>query len=654
MSKRTYPISNKNLSGSDYIQNKRAKQLFSGTSNLAKTIEEQNGNFPLLTPLGKQKPYQGTYGLSGRSVGSYKSYCLNTSHSYRDLLAITKGKYLLTPPNIANESEIQFKDVSNARKLYNGVYYVYTYNSNNLVAYMNPGYPNSPASYVANKIEYNPTTDASQRIIVDPSYVITYSSQSCVLTPSVVNNITISNEYESRYSFNRTINLDLLTGFQFPSKFELDYDSGDCINANNDMQTKYANPVPPVPPVQEVFFNTGGQGLQQTIIAWSNTGGITWVESDNGNSIFSNQVNSIKYDSGTNVWAALGGDSNSSNPVDPSANVVAFSYNGKFWNPSVATPNLTPPRNANEIFERVNSGEYYSLTPSKWIVVGKGRSVNINIIAPPIIVTPTIAFTSDQTNWFIATSTDASLNNPFGFNGLGVAVATNNSNSPISRVIAVGTGSYKSVAPISPTDDINMVVSIDGGSQWTRTPVVYSPGNINGVAKPAYTNQYPPKCIIYSPPLQKWHVGGTANGSTISPIYYSVVDASQNITWTTSNLVSPQIAQNVGICYSIAYRPPSTPSPLPYYVAVGDNIFGISNILYSYDGISWVPSNNGNTFKPLSVAWHDGVWVAVGSKSSLPSPAPPNVIAYSTNGINWTNSLNGDGLFLNGALGVGS
>lgn len=30
MSKRTYPVPNKNLSGSDYIQNKRAKQLFQG------------------------------------------------------------------------------------------------------------------------------------------------------------------------------------------------------------------------------------------------------------------------------------------------------------------------------------------------------------------------------------------------------------------------------------------------------------------------------------------------------------------------------------------------------------------------------------------------------------------------------------------------
>ena len=114
MSRRTYPVPNLNLSGGDYIQNKRAKQLFSGTSNLAKTIEEQNGNFPLLTPSGKLKPYQGTYGLSGRSTPNEKTYCLNTSHSYKDLLAITKGKYLITPPNIADTSSILLTDVSKA------------------------------------------------------------------------------------------------------------------------------------------------------------------------------------------------------------------------------------------------------------------------------------------------------------------------------------------------------------------------------------------------------------------------------------------------------------------------------------------------------------------------------------------------------------
>jgi hypothetical protein len=243
MSKRTYPIPNKNLSGSDYIQNKRAKQLFSGTSNLAKTIEQQNGNFPLLTPSGKLKPYQGTFGLSGRMNLSEKTYCLNTSHSYGDLLAITKGKYLLTPPNISNQSTILLKDVSESEKLYNGIYYAYIYsNTTNALYYMNPAYPDPSGNYIANKIQYDITGNANQRIIVDPSYVLSYVSQSCILKNNVSSNIEINNNYESRYSFNRTMNLALLSGFNYPSKFSLDYDLDDCINTNNDLQSKYEFP----------------------------------------------------------------------------------------------------------------------------------------------------------------------------------------------------------------------------------------------------------------------------------------------------------------------------------------------------------------------------------------------------------------------------
>lgn len=247
MSRRTYPIPNKNLSGSDYIANKRAKQLFSGTSNLAKTIEQQGGNFPLLTPLGALKPYEGTFGLSGRSdltLPSDKTYCLNTSHSYKDLLDITKGKYLLTPPNISSQSSINVYNVNNSTRLYNGVYYVYIYsNTTNALYFMNPAYPTTPATYVPNQILYDVTGNANQRIIVDPSYVLTYVSQSCIHGNVVSSNITINNDQESRHSLNRTINLALLTGFQYPSKFSLDYDNGDCINANNDLQSNYAAPL---------------------------------------------------------------------------------------------------------------------------------------------------------------------------------------------------------------------------------------------------------------------------------------------------------------------------------------------------------------------------------------------------------------------------
>ena len=615
MSKRTYPVPNKNLSGSDYIQNKRAKQLFSGTSNLAKTIEEQNGNFPLLTPLGKLKPYQGTYGLSGRSYPSEKTYCLNTSHSYRDLLAITKGKYLLTPPNIANESEIQFKDVSNAQKLYNGLYYTYSYNTTNALAYMNPGYPSTPATYVANRIEYSPLTDASQRIIVDPSYVITYSSESCVLYPSVARNIKINNNSESKYSFNRTINLDLLTGFQYPSKFSLDYDNGDCINASNDIQTKYAYPVPPIPPSQTLTFIAGGQGTNQAILAWSDDG-IFWSPSNNGNTIFTSYVNSIKYD-GNSTWLAVGGNS-----TDPSGNVIAYSIDGKNW---IKSFTINPVLNANNLLINAKGVEW-NVSIGRWIVVGQPK-----VITDPsgvVLSYPTIITSADSNNWTKALSTDPSLNNPFGVNGIGVAVATNNETAPLTRaIIAVGTGSKLDSTPI------NMVKS-NNGLNWSI------------ISSSPYSNIYPPYSIIYAPSTtSKWLVGGTGFFSTISPIYYST----DTTTWSPALPLSGGSIN--GVCYDIAYRG-DFPVPLSAnYVAVGSNIFGLSNIVYSYDGINWSASNNGNLFQPRSVSCITFfgfivIWVVIGTSG--------NTGGYSSDGINWNISPNANGIFINGALSVGS
>jgi hypothetical protein len=623
MSRRTYPVPNKNLSGSDYIQNKRAKQLFSGTSNLAKTIEEQNGNFPLLTPQGKLKPYQGTYGLSGRSVGNNKSYCLNTSHSYRDLLAITKGKYLITPPNISNSSTIKFNDVSDAKKLYNGVYYVYSYNSSNLLAFMNPGYPDPSANYVPNQIKYAPLTDTSQRIIVDPSYIITYSSQSCILHPSVGNNIKINNDIDSRYSFNRTINLDLLAGFQYPVKFELDYDTGDCINTNNDIQTKYSFPVPPIPPFQLSNLVAGGVGTNQAILAWSEDG-VTWNPSDNGNTIFKSQVAGVKFNT-TDTWLAVGGNS-----TDPSGNVIAYSIDGVSWTKSVTS---NPAKNANNLLISGRGVEWVS-SINKWIVVGQPKT-----ILTPSAVSPSIIFSSSPssvTDWDIASSTDPSLNNPFGVNGIGFALATNNASNVVNRIIlAVGTGEKLDASPI------NMVKSSDGKS-WTIVNFTY------------FNNSSPPYSVTYaettiSPP--KWLVGGASGGSpATSPIYYST----DTINWLPGVPLLGSGGSNTGTCYDIACRGDDPSLQSQKYVAVGSNLFGLSNIVYSDDGVNWTASNTWSQFQPRSVSWINFFnlfigWFIVGNAGS-----GIDVSGYSTDGINWDISPNGNGIFVNGALSVGS
>ena len=627
MSRRTYPVPNKNLSGSDYIQNKRAKQLFSGTSNLAKTIEEQDGNFPLLTPQGKLKPYEGTYGLSGRSVGSNKSYCLNTSHSYRDLLDITKGKYLLTPPNISDASSIKFNDVSDAKKLYNGVYYTYTYNTSNALVYMYPGYPDPSGNYIENKIEFAPSTDASQRIIVDPSYTITYSSQSCILNPSIGGgNVRINNDADSRYSFNRTINLDLLAGFQYPVKFELDYNTGDCINANNDIQTKYSFPIPPTPPVQLTNFVAGGQGINQAILGWSDDG-VVWQPSNNGNTIFKSQVSGIKFNT-NNTWLAVGGNS-----TDPSGNVIAYSIDGVNWTKSFTS---NPAKNANNLFIKANGVEWVS-SINKWIVVGQPK-----IVTDPsgvVISSPSIVLSSspnDVNSWNVASSTDPSLNNPFGVNGVGYALATNNSSNAATRIIlAVGSGQKASV-------QFNMVTSSDGENWAVNNFIPFSSFGIT------------PNTITYAPSTistSLWLIGGSGNNSYgISPIYYST----DSTTWSNTLPILGSGGYNYGTCYDIGYAgDASVGLSTAKYVAVGISLFGLSNIVYSNDGINWSQSNSGSLFQPRSVSWVNFLglfigWVVVGTTGGY------YAAGYSTDGINWSISPNANGIFVNGALSVGS
>ncbi len=84
------PSKSSNSDASDDLNNLRSKVKFAGTSNLARTVAAQGGMLPLRTPSGHLKPYQGTYGFSS-TTNSPKTYCLNTSRSYSDLLDITKG-----------------------------------------------------------------------------------------------------------------------------------------------------------------------------------------------------------------------------------------------------------------------------------------------------------------------------------------------------------------------------------------------------------------------------------------------------------------------------------------------------------------------------------------------------------------------------------
>jgi hypothetical protein len=232
--RRTFSTPVQNTYASDYVNNLRAKVKFSGTSNLAKNVALQGGTLPLKTPNGSLKPYQGTYGFSSTS-NTFIPYCLNTSRSYRDLLDITKGKYLLTPPNPVGQTITL--ETMEPSQLYNGVFfnYGYTGSSPTIANITYVGVTGGATGYI-NGIEFNQDTRANQWIHVDPSYNIFYDSESCLNSVKNFKNISVSGSTGAQINIDRISNLNLLNGFTYPVKFSLNYESQDCINVNNTLQ----------------------------------------------------------------------------------------------------------------------------------------------------------------------------------------------------------------------------------------------------------------------------------------------------------------------------------------------------------------------------------------------------------------------------------
>jgi hypothetical protein len=242
--RRTFITPTKNTYASDYINNKRSKQKFSGTSSLANTIIQNGGKFPLVARSGYLKPYQGTYGFSSSTKTQGEapsSYCLNQARSYHDLLDITKGKYLLTPPN-PTTTIIGLNDINFSPELFCGTLYEFDYSNTNVVAnrlICNNSYlggATGPAG-VNNKIIYNPALNANQWIHVDPSYNLFYGKTSCLISEAnrVLNEVDVRQNSEVQKTVDRFLNLNV-EGFTYPSKFSLTYNANNCINSNNDLQ----------------------------------------------------------------------------------------------------------------------------------------------------------------------------------------------------------------------------------------------------------------------------------------------------------------------------------------------------------------------------------------------------------------------------------
>jgi len=211
--RRAFKIPNKNLSSGDRTSYLKAKVKYNGTVNLVETL----ANPPSLKPweTSKANTYNGTYILTANqsNLSNRSNYCLSGSRSYSDLLDITKGKYLLSPPP-STPGNLNINNV-NTSEIYNGNFFVFNYQG------VEFKYDNS-----ANIIAPDNIRD---HYYVDPSYQIFYNGNSNCKVNNYFNYVTLDTNINAQVAEHNIARKNLLEGFEYPIKFSLGgYSSSDC------------------------------------------------------------------------------------------------------------------------------------------------------------------------------------------------------------------------------------------------------------------------------------------------------------------------------------------------------------------------------------------------------------------------------------------
>ncbi len=287
-----------------------------------------------------------------------------------------------------------------------------------------------------------------------------------------------------------------------------------------------------------------GGGLGNNI--YYSTNGINWT-AVSGSPFGTGTGYSVAYGGGK--WVAVGQDDSGS------GNNIYYSSNGQNWTAVSGSPF------GNSVFGGGKSVAYDG--SGKWVAVGNGSGSGNNIY-----------YSTNGQSWTAATAT---ASGPiFGTNGFGNSVAYDG----IGKWVAVGFDSSGN----------NIWYSSDGGVTWTAASGY--PGYGNSVA---YDGS------------GKWVAVGFDDSGSGNNIWYS----SDGQSWAAAP-DSPFTDGGTG--NSVAFANGT-------WVAVGDGVY------YSTNGINWIFALS---FGGNSIAFANGKWVAVGYGSS------GNNIYYSTNGINWT------------------
>ena len=608
------------IDASDRTQQLRAKTIYAGTVNLAKTLV--NGNNSLY------KTYNGPYEVNNEGGNSK----LIASRTYDDLLSITKGKVLLNQLPLTSLTQNYYQKNFASGQMYEGNYNqfdpsfnFYDSSCNNSVLVYDIGSTGftGPASYDTNGgfigvTGPTGTNDNNKRIFVDPNHC--FYSDPCLLDASYtrfVNPVLSGLTGSGPFNAQQIISADQYRGFSYPMpNFNLT-----CVQQLPDQSDGPLFCPPTIPTLSNFNIpskNYGASSFQITPPTSNSPGAFTYSSSNTSVAIIVNdtitivgagssqitalQAASTIYASGSitttftvnpisptlsnfNIPSKIVGDSPFQIPPPSSTSTGAFTYSSSNTNVAtisvdvitivgVGSSQITAFQAATTNFTSGSIPTTFTVNTPSIVAVGSGSN--------------TIIYSSDGMNWFPSTNGSTMFNT-------GAGVAWNGTD----RWVAVG-NQPNSIA--TSTDGISWIPSGKGGLSTGGEGVAYN-GSL-------------------------WVAVGAATNT--------ITTSTDGINWTgRGNLIIDSAGSGVAWNGSI-------------WVAVG---VGTNTIATSTDGINW--TGLGNTIFTLntsndggrSVAWSSSLslWVAVGVGTT-------NTIATSTNGSVWTGR--GTSIFTNGGNGV--
>jgi hypothetical protein len=312
----------------------------------------------------------------------------------------------------------------------------------------------------------------------------------------------------------------------------------------------------------------------------------------------------------TYLWVA--GGLNPSIDPDLYNSLFAYSQNGIDW--------FSSPPESNVLFYVANivwSGD-------KWVAVGQRNN------AIPIEERTTISYSLDGINWNVSNENltifsalcssiifngemyVASGGRPaklgYSYNGIDWSASTNGSSILTGSTSGFVAWNGSNFGMVARTGSLSVFSTSNDGITWSSN--LYNSGISGSVSNLIWAND-------------KWFYAGAA------AIKYSP----DGVNWSGSSqsLVSNNFWQNIKYNGSV-------------FVAGGSNSSSYDNLIYSYDGLVWSASTNGNTFLDsycTGLAWNGDMWIATGYDTSFTYGG-----CYSYDGITW------NGLDLNTPIGA--